>query len=102
MIFTPLEIAGAYLIDIEPIVDERGFFARTWCQAEFAQRGLPGDWPQSNIAWSANRGTLRGLHFVDAQDEAKLVPLHQRRRLCSRRRYSNRLTEPGHAGSESS
>ena len=73
MIFTPLEIAGAYLIDIEPIVDERGFFARTWCQAEFAERGLPGEWPQSNIAWSANRGTLRGLHFVDVQDEAKLV-----------------------------
>jgi dTDP-4-dehydrorhamnose 3,5-epimerase len=73
MIFTPLEIAGAYLIDIEPIVDARGFFARTWCHAEFAQRGLPGEWPQSNIAWSAQRGTLRGLHFVDAEDEAKLV-----------------------------
>ncbi len=73
MKFTPLEIAGAYVIDIEPIVDERGFFARAWCREEFAERGLPRDWPQSNIAWSLQRGTLRGLHFVDTQDEAKLV-----------------------------
>jgi dTDP-4-dehydrorhamnose 3,5-epimerase len=73
MIFTPLEIAGAYVIDIQPIVDERGFFARAWCREEFAEHGLPGDWPQSNIAWSEKCGTLRGLHFVETQDEAKLV-----------------------------
>ena len=44
-----------------------------WCESEFAKHALPVHWPQSNIAWSEKRGTLRGLHFVANQDEAKLV-----------------------------
>ena len=48
-------------------------FSRAWCESEFAQHALPVHWPQSNIAWSEKRGTIRGLHFVVNQDEAKLV-----------------------------
>ena len=74
MIFTPTEIAGAYLIDIERIADARGFFARAWCRDEFARCGLVAELAQANIAWSAKRGTLRGLHFQAApHEEAKLV-----------------------------
>jgi dTDP-4-dehydrorhamnose 3,5-epimerase len=74
MIFTPSEIDGAYLIDVEPISDERGFFARAWCREEFQRQGLAADFAQANIAFSDRRGTLRGLHYVDASiGEAKLV-----------------------------
>jgi dTDP-4-dehydrorhamnose 3,5-epimerase len=73
VIFHRTEIDGVWMIDIDPIVDERGFFARAWCESEFAQHALPVHWPQSNIAWSEKRGTIRGLHFVVNQDEAKLV-----------------------------
>lgn len=74
MIFTPTEIDGAYLIDIERLPDARGFFARAWCQQEFARHGLVADLSQANIAWSDKRGTLRGLHYQAAPHvEAKLV-----------------------------
>ena len=74
MIFTPTEIDGAYVIDIERLADSRGFFARAWCQQEFAQHGLVADLSQANIAWSDKRGTLRGLHYQAApHEEAKLV-----------------------------
>lgn len=74
MIFTPTEIAGAYVIDIQRLADARGFFARAWCQQEFTEHGLAADLSQANIAWSAKRGTLRGLHYQAApHEEAKLV-----------------------------
>lgn len=74
MIFTPTEITGAFVIDVERLADSRGFFARAWCREEFAQHGLVVDLAQANIAWSAKRGTLRGLHFQAApHEEAKLV-----------------------------
>jgi dTDP-4-dehydrorhamnose 3,5-epimerase len=74
MRFTPLPLAGAMLIDIEPIADERGFFARSWCREEFARHGLEAELAQCNISFNAHPGTLRGLHFQAApHGEAKLV-----------------------------
>jgi len=74
MIFTKTEITGAWLIDVEPLVDERGFFARSWCQQEFAAHGAISAFVQANIAATRRRGTLRGLHFQAGPcEEAKLV-----------------------------
>jgi dTDP-4-dehydrorhamnose 3,5-epimerase len=74
MKFTPTTIAGVFVIDLEPITDERGFFARAWCREEFARHGLIADFAQANVALSHQSGTLRGLHYVDLKhNEAKLV-----------------------------
>ncbi|SRR5581483_661219 len=69
---TPLQ--GAYVIDIEPARDERGFFARTWSRADFAARGLDTTVEQCSVSFSARRGTLRGLHYqTTPHAEVKLV-----------------------------
>ena len=74
MHFTATEIAGAWLIDVERSTDERGFFARVWCQREFAAHGYGQPPVQASIAYSERRGTLRGLHYQRApHQEAKLV-----------------------------
>jgi dTDP-4-dehydrorhamnose 3,5-epimerase len=72
--FTPLALPGAFLVELEPIADERGFFARAWCAQEFAERGLNHQLVQCNISYNAYQGTLRGMHWQDApHGEAKLV-----------------------------
>ena len=63
MRFTPLDIDGAFRVDIEPHVDERGFFARTWCAREFAEAGLSDRMVQGSISFNKQAGTLRGLHY---------------------------------------
>jgi dTDP-4-dehydrorhamnose 3,5-epimerase len=74
MIFIPAGLAGAYLIDVERQEDERGFLARTYCEQEFAEHGLPMRIVQSSTIHSPRRHTLRGLHYQDAPHaEAKLV-----------------------------
>jgi dTDP-4-dehydrorhamnose 3,5-epimerase len=74
MIFTETRLAGAYLLDIERRGDERGFFARTFCQREFAAHGLPVDVAQCNLSHNPRRGTVRGLHFqYPPADETKIV-----------------------------
>lgn len=74
MIFSETRLAGAYLIDVEKRADERGFFARTWCQSEFADRGLETSYAQHSVSFSAAAGTLRGLHFQrPPHGETKLV-----------------------------
>lgn len=74
MIFTETKLKGAYVIDIEPKHDDRGFFARTFCRDEFAARNLNTDWVQCNISFNARRGTLRGMHYQIAPfQETKLV-----------------------------
>lgn len=74
MKFTPGGLDGAYIIDIQPLVDERGFFARTFCREEFTAHGLKSDFPQCNASFNLRRGTLRGMHFqVEPYVEAKLV-----------------------------
>ena len=74
MIFTPSRIPGAWVIDIEPINDQRGFFAMTWLPEEFRKRGLDPALAQCNLAFNHKRGTLRGMHFQTAPHaQAKLV-----------------------------
>ena len=74
MIFTETPLHGAYRIAPEKIEDERGFFARAWCQHEFAERGLKANLAQCNISFNRLQGTLRGLHYqVAPYTEAKLV-----------------------------
>lgn len=63
MIFTETRLAGAYTIDLDRQEDERGFFARTFCQKEFAAHGLKPVIAQANIGSNLKRGTLRGMHF---------------------------------------
>ena len=74
MIFTPTEIEGVFLIDIERIEDERGFFARASCVREFADHGIAVSFPQCNLSFNRRRGTLRGMHLQKPpHGEGKLV-----------------------------
>jgi dTDP-4-dehydrorhamnose 3,5-epimerase len=68
------DIDGVTVVDIEPLNDERGFFARSFCADEFARHGLDSTVAQVNYAYNHARGTLRGLHRqVPPYAEAKLV-----------------------------
>ncbi len=74
MKFLPTPLAGAYVIELERLEDERGFFARSFCQEEFRKHGLRPAIAQCNVSWNRKRGTLRGLHFQAApHEEAKVV-----------------------------
>lgn len=74
MIFKPLDLDGAFRIELEFKADERGAFARSWCQREFAARGLTAQIAQCNISINRARGTVRGMHFqADPHAEAKVV-----------------------------
>jgi dTDP-4-dehydrorhamnose 3,5-epimerase len=74
MIFTPVRLEGAHLIDAEPHADERGFLARTFCEQEFADHGLPMRIVQSSTIHTPRSNTLRGLHYQEAPHrEIKLV-----------------------------
>jgi len=74
MRFTKGSIAGAYIIDLQVHGDTRGFFARTFCSDAFAEHGLATSMVQMNMSYSAQKGTLRGLHYqVAPHDEAKLI-----------------------------
>lgn len=74
MIFHETTLKDAWLIELEPRGDERGFFARTMCREEFASHGLISDFVQQNTSVSAHRGTLRGMHYqTEPYAEAKLV-----------------------------
>jgi dTDP-4-dehydrorhamnose 3,5-epimerase len=74
MIFKETMLKGAFLIDLEPHVDERGFFARTFCVDEFQAQGLNARMVQCSISFNKARGTLRGMHWqTPPQAEAKLV-----------------------------
>ena len=74
MKFTPLPLAGSYLIDLERKGDSRGFFARAFCQREFGKEGLDCDIAQINCSFSARHGTLRGMHYQLAPHaETKIV-----------------------------
>ena len=74
MRFEELAVRGAYLIELEPIADERGFFARTWSAEEFISRGLNLALVECSVSYNELAGTLRGMHFQAApHEEAKLV-----------------------------
>jgi dTDP-4-dehydrorhamnose 3,5-epimerase len=74
MRFQETELRGAFVIDLDPFRDERGFFARAFCQNEFREHGLKPVIAQANIAYNYRRGTLRGMHFqYPPAAETKLV-----------------------------
>ena len=74
MIFTETALAGAFQIDIEPLEDARGFFARSYCVDEFAAHGLGVPMLQCSISHNNRAGTLRGMHYqAEPHGEAKLV-----------------------------
>jgi len=74
MIFTKTPVDGAYIIELQRLEDERGFFARSFCQHEFQEHGLNPNVAQCNISYNQIKGTLRGMHFQAApHEEAKLV-----------------------------
>jgi len=74
MRFIKTKLADAWLIEPEPIADQRGTFARTFCRREFAERGLETDFVQHSRSMSAKAGTLRGMHYqVPPHSEVKFV-----------------------------
>lgn len=74
MIFTETKLKGAFIIDLERREDSRGFFARGFCQKEFAANGLKPIIAQANIAHNVRKGTVRGMHFqFPPAAETKLV-----------------------------
>jgi dTDP-4-dehydrorhamnose 3,5-epimerase len=74
MTFTKIDLPGAFVIDVERHVDERGFFARSWCEREFETHGLNARLVQCSVSRKLRKGTLRGLHYqAPPHTEAKLV-----------------------------
>ncbi|HKC64049.1 MAG TPA: dTDP-4-dehydrorhamnose 3,5-epimerase [Pyrinomonadaceae bacterium] len=74
MKFSQTTLPGAYLIEIEPHEDERGYFARTWCREEFLKYKLNATIAQCSISYNKRRGTLRGVHYqIKPYEEAKVV-----------------------------
>ncbi len=74
MIFTETNVNGVYVIELEKIGDERGFFARAWCEHEFGQHGLNTNIVQCNSSFCKSKGTLRGLHYQrKPHEEVKVI-----------------------------
>ncbi len=74
MIFTESALPGAFLVDLELLADDRGFFARAYCPDQFAAQGLGTPLRQCSVSYNARKGTLRGLHYQTApHEEHKLV-----------------------------
>lgn len=74
MQFHPTEIRGAWLIELEPVRDNRGYFVRSFCVDEFAAHGLETSFPQHSLSCSERKGTLRGMHYQrPPYEEVKLV-----------------------------
>lgn len=73
MLFTPTQIPGVLLVDLEKREDARGYFARAWCAKEFGDQKLP-NFVQTNMSLCREKGTIRGLHYQDApHGEAKYM-----------------------------
>ena len=74
MNFHPTPIAGAFVVEPQRVEDERGFFARVWCESEFAQHGLKVSMLQASLSHNRSAGTIRGMHWSrDPAQEGKLV-----------------------------
>jgi dTDP-4-dehydrorhamnose 3,5-epimerase len=74
VIFAPTKLSGAVIVDLDRREDDRGFFARTFCQREFEEHGLDPCVAQCNVSVNRRRGTLRGMHWQQApHGEAKLI-----------------------------
>ena len=87
MLFSETRIQGAWLIEVEPFADERGSFARTFCEEAFGERGLVNRFVQHSVSTTIRRHTLRGLHYqAKPHEEAKLI-------RCSRGRIYDVLAD---------
>jgi dTDP-4-dehydrorhamnose 3,5-epimerase len=74
MIFTETKLKDAYIIELKKMGDQRGFFARAWCQREFDEHGLVSQVVQANLSYNKAKGTLRGMHYQRAPyAETKLI-----------------------------
>jgi dTDP-4-dehydrorhamnose 3,5-epimerase len=74
MRFTPAPLKGAFIIDLQRHEDERGFFGRAFCEREFQGHGLSTPMVQTNVSFSKEKGTLRGMHYqAPPHEEAKLI-----------------------------
>jgi dTDP-4-dehydrorhamnose 3,5-epimerase len=72
--FEPAGLDGAWVLPLDRHEDERGFFARVWCAAEFGDRGLAGSLQQCSLSYNRHAGTIRGMHYQAApREEAKIV-----------------------------
>ena len=74
MVITETELKGAFVIELEPFEDVRGFFARAWSDYEFEAAGLNARFLESNLSFNEKKGTLRGMHYqLPPYQQAKLV-----------------------------
>jgi dTDP-4-dehydrorhamnose 3,5-epimerase len=74
MIFHETKLPGAFKIQLDPRPDERGFFARSWCQKEFEENRLNSRLVQCSVSFTSRKGTLRGMHYQESPHaEAKVV-----------------------------
>jgi dTDP-4-dehydrorhamnose 3,5-epimerase len=74
MKFTQTKLKGAYIIELDKLEDDRGFFARAWCQNEFKAQGLSENIVQANVAFNNQKGILRGMHRqIHPAEEVKVV-----------------------------
>jgi len=74
MVITETKLKGAFVIDLAPFEDVRGFFARSWSEREFEAFGINGRFVESNVSFNKKKGTLRGMHFqLPPYEQTKLV-----------------------------
>lgn len=74
MLFEETKLRGSFIIELERLEDQRGFFARGWCKKEFEFQGLEPSLVQANISMNKKRGTLRGMHYqISPYEEIKLI-----------------------------
>src|SRR5690625_771628 len=74
MVFKDTVLKDAYIIELERLSDERGFFSRSYCENEFREHGIEHNIVQTNVSYNKVRGTLRGLHYqMEPHEEAKLI-----------------------------
>ncbi|WP_310830502.1 dTDP-4-dehydrorhamnose 3,5-epimerase [Paenibacillus pedocola] len=74
MYFVETPLSGSFVVELELLSDERGFFARSWCEEEFLAFGLASSFVQCNISYNKNKNTLRGMHYqAEPYEETKLV-----------------------------
>jgi dTDP-4-dehydrorhamnose 3,5-epimerase len=74
MIFTPTQLKGVFIIDLQPVGDSRGWFSRTYCKNEFAEIGHDKEWVQLNHSFTSKKGTVRGMHYqLPPFSEIKMV-----------------------------
>lgn len=74
MTFEPTSLKGVYIVNLQPVMDDRGWFARTFCKKEFAAIGHTKEWVQMNHSFTRKKGTIRGMHYqVPPYSEIKMV-----------------------------